>query len=83
MSILTNYIKLMGISLSCAQIDQLYHYRAILIEWNKNINLTAINDPEEILLNHFLDSISVKRVRFSDLACFTSSRNVIVPPKIF
>ena len=49
----------MGISLSCAQIDQLYHYRSILIEWNKNINLTAINDPEEILLKHFLDSISV------------------------
>ena len=49
----------MGINLSFAQIDQLYRYRAMLIEWNKNINLTAINDPDEILLKHFLDSISV------------------------
>ena len=62
MNILTNYLKLIGINLSGTQIDQLYRYRKILIEWNKNINLTAIKDPNEILFKHFLDSISVHLV---------------------
>ena len=62
MNILTNYLKLIGINLSSTQIDQLYSYRKMLIEWNKNINLTAIKDPNEILFKHFLDSISVHLV---------------------
>ena len=62
MNILTNYLKLIGINLSPTQIDQLYSYRKMLIEWNKNINLTAIKDPNEILFKHFLDSISVHLV---------------------
>ncbi|MAO89080.1 MAG: 16S rRNA (guanine(527)-N(7))-methyltransferase RsmG [Dehalococcoidia bacterium] len=62
MTILTNYLELIGINLSDTQIDQLYRYRKLLIEWNKNINLTAISDPKAILLKHFLDSISVHLV---------------------
>ena len=27
------------------------------MEYNKNVNLTAITDPEEILYKHFIDSI--------------------------
>ena len=32
-------------------------YLAHLIEWNKTINLTAIIDPKEIIIKHFVDSL--------------------------
>ncbi len=32
-------------------------YLAHLIEWNKAINLTAIIDPTEIIIKHFVDSL--------------------------
>lgn len=41
--------------------DELYNkldtYAEFLVEYNKNINLTAITAPEEILVKHFIDSI--------------------------
>ena len=33
-------------------------YLAHLIEWNKTINLTAIIDPKEIIIKHFIDSLA-------------------------
>jgi 16S rRNA (guanine527-N7)-methyltransferase len=37
-------------------------YREELLEWNARFNLTAIKDPTEILLKHFLDSLSLLTV---------------------
>ncbi len=34
---------------------------AELIEWNQRVNLTAITEPDQIAVRHFLDSISVVR----------------------
>jgi 16S rRNA (guanine527-N7)-methyltransferase len=34
-------------------------YRKELLSWNEKFNLTAITDPEEIRVKHFLDSLSV------------------------
>lgn len=34
-------------------------YQQELLEWNAKFNLTAINDPEEVQLKHFLDSLSL------------------------
>ena len=31
----------------------------LLIEWNKKINLTAIIEPDEIILKHFIDSLTI------------------------
>jgi len=31
----------------------------LLIEWNEKMNLTAITEPEEIILKHFIDSITI------------------------
>ena len=71
MNNLTKHLKLIGINLSFAQIDQLYRYREMLIEWNKNINLTAIDEPNEILIKHFIDSISIHIVEpIYDDPCF-------------
>lgn len=46
-----------GISLSGGQMQQLDRYAQLLTEWNQRMNLTAITDPEGILVKHFLDSI--------------------------
>jgi 16S rRNA (guanine527-N7)-methyltransferase len=40
----------------------LLRYRQELLEWNTRFNLTAITDPEEVLLKHFLDSLSLLQV---------------------
>ncbi|GHO42482.1 16S rRNA (guanine(527)-N(7))-methyltransferase RsmG [Ktedonospora formicarum] len=34
-------------------------YRQELLEWNTRFNLTAIKDPEEVMIKHFLDSLSL------------------------
>jgi 16S rRNA (guanine527-N7)-methyltransferase len=40
-------------------IQQFLLYRQELLDWNTRINLTAISDPEEVLIKHFLDSLSL------------------------
>lgn len=49
----------LGLDLSKEQLDMLLEYMDILQEWNQKINLTAIDDPEEIVVKHFLDSLSL------------------------
>lgn len=41
------------------QCQQFLRYRQELLEWNSRFNLTAITDPDEILIRHFLDSASI------------------------
>lgn len=50
-----------GIELNDNQLEQLYLYKELLIEWNNNINLTAITDDEEIIVKHIIDSLQVVR----------------------
>ena len=52
-------LEKLNIFLEEEQINQFYKYMNILIEWNKNINLTAITDPKEVILKHFIDSMYV------------------------
>ena len=49
----------LGIVFLVEQIEQFFDYMNLLIEWNEKINLTAITDPEEIILKHFIDSITI------------------------
>lgn len=51
--------KKMQIELSNQQLEQFYLYMNLLLEWNGKINLTAITDPKEIILKHFIDSITI------------------------
>src|SRR6201999_4631715 len=39
------------------QIQQLQKYMALLLKWNDAMNLTAIQDPLEILYRHFCESM--------------------------
>ena len=51
----------LGINLSEIQLKQFYSYMNLLIEWNKKINLTAITEPDEIILKHFVDSLTISK----------------------
>lgn len=55
------YAKEIDILLNQEQINQFYLYMQILLEWNEKINLTAITKPEEIILKHFVDSITIAK----------------------
>jgi 16S rRNA (guanine527-N7)-methyltransferase len=48
----------LGRPLSGAQLDQFARYRALLLEWNERINLTAIREPDAVETLHFVDSIA-------------------------
>ncbi len=58
---LINGAKILEIDLSPDQIDQFDLYADRLIEWNARFNLTSIVDPGEIVIKHFLDSLSAAR----------------------
>lgn len=48
-----------GVTLSPPQLDAFACYAAELKKWNRKINLTAITGDEEIVLKHFVDSLSI------------------------
>ena len=50
---------LLNLNLSVEQKLKFYKYMNMLLEWNSKINLTAITDPEEIILKHFIDSLTI------------------------
>ena len=52
-------MDLFGISLSAEQVQQFETYMSLLGEWNERINLTTIVDREDVLIRHFIDSLSV------------------------
>jgi 16S rRNA (guanine527-N7)-methyltransferase len=44
--------------LSPEQLDRFERYRALLLEWNQKINLTAIRDPDAFETLHLVDSLA-------------------------
>jgi len=51
-------IRELGLTIGEIHVEQFMRYLAHLIEWNKAINLTAIIDPKEIIIKHFVDSLT-------------------------
>lgn len=51
-----------GVTLTEAQIAQFNQYEALLLAWNQHMNLTAVREPEQIRVRHFLDALSCVRV---------------------
>lgn len=47
-----------GILLDDTALDRFDLLGQMLVEWNSRVNLTAITDPGEIVIKHFLDSLS-------------------------
>jgi len=50
--------RLLGLQLSRPQLSALSLYERELLDWNTRFNLTAIRDPQEIHIKHFLDSLT-------------------------
>ena len=48
----------LGLRLSRTQLSALSLYERELVDWNMRFNLTAIRDPHEIHIKHFLDSLT-------------------------
>ncbi len=57
-TLIVNAAKEIGLTTEKVQVEQFLRYLAQLIEWNKTINLTAIVEPHEIIIKHFIDSLA-------------------------
>ena len=55
---LKQYFAQMGIELDDKQADAFVRYYEMLVDKNKVMNLTAITEPEDVLIKHFADSVS-------------------------
>ncbi|MCX2862457.1 16S rRNA (guanine(527)-N(7))-methyltransferase RsmG [Paucibacter sp. PLA-PC-4] len=49
----------LGLALTEAQLDQLLTYLALIQKWNKVYNLTAVREPQAMLTQHLVDSLSL------------------------
>jgi len=59
MQVMSEYLhRQMGLRLSHTQLSSLALYERELLDWNTRFNLTAIRDPQEIYIKHFLDSLT-------------------------
>ena len=56
---LTDMALDLGLLLSDRQLNEFDMYFELLVEWNKKINLTAIEEEKDIVLKHFIDSLSI------------------------
>jgi 16S rRNA (guanine527-N7)-methyltransferase len=54
---LVHECSLMGVGIDEKQKEQLVRYAVLLQEWNQKMNLTAVDEPEEIYERHDLDCI--------------------------
>lgn len=50
-----------NIDINEEKIEKFYKYMNLLLEWNEKINLTAIIQPSEIILKHFIDSLTIQQ----------------------
>jgi 16S rRNA (guanine527-N7)-methyltransferase len=56
-----------NIDLTDAQINNFEKYQDLLLEWNEKINLTAITEENDIIIKHFVDSLTISKY-FNDNA---------------
>ena len=59
--LMCQYGSKMDIEFNDNQLNQFYNYMNLLLEWNEKINLTAITEPEDIILKHFIDSLTISK----------------------
>ena len=56
---LINEVNKIGIELTDQQVEQFMKYYELLVEWNSFMNLTGITEFEEVVIKHFVDSLSL------------------------
>ena len=60
--LLINYAKELHINLNEDKVKKFLKYYELLIEWNEKMNLTAITDYKDVVIKHFIDSISIVNI---------------------
>ena len=58
-NLMKKYGEKVKIEFTEEQLKKFYTYMNLLIEWNEKMNLTAIIEPKEIILKHFIDSLTI------------------------
>ncbi|AEF18402.1 Ribosomal RNA small subunit methyltransferase G [Thermoanaerobacterium xylanolyticum LX-11] len=61
--ILVNGANDLGIELNMFHVEQFLKYSDLLLEWNEKMNLTAITEEREIIIKHFLDSLTALKCK--------------------
>lgn len=51
----------LGIEFDSYALDRFDSYAERLVRWNEHVNLTAITEPDEIVIKHFIDSLYVMK----------------------
>lgn len=59
--LMNSYGNEIGLEFTEKQLDKFFKYMNLLLEWNEKINLTAITEPEEVILKHFIDSLTISK----------------------
>ena len=63
--LLKQYCDIIGVELNESALERFDKYADILVETNKVMNLTAITQPDEIVVKHFVDSLEI--LSFADI----------------
>lgn len=58
---LLNLSKKIDINLTDEQLSSFYDYFVLLKEWNEKINLTTIIEEDDVILKHFIDSLTIMK----------------------
>ena len=51
-----------GLAVTPGMAEEFDRYAALLVDWNQRMNLTAITDPQGIVVKHFIDSLLLLKV---------------------
>ena len=68
--LLKEYAKDYGVNLDERALECFDKYAELLCETNKVMNLTAITEPEEIVIKHFIDSLAI--LKYVDIPMYSS-----------
>lgn len=58
---LSKYSEKIEVDITEKESKYLFNYMKLLLEWNNRINLTAITNEKEIILKHFIDSLTANK----------------------
>lgn len=58
-NLLKNEVSKIGVNLDTYGLERFDSYAERLVRWNDHVNLTAITQPDDIVIKHFVDSLCV------------------------
>lgn len=59
-------MRMISVELTDKQISQFIKFYEMLVEWNKVMNLTGITEYDEVVMKHFVDSLSIVKINGLD-----------------